>query len=654
MPVPPAAGRRPWLAAPPVLLLGCFLLNHSPPRVAAAAEPPTFAEVRGMMTEYCAKCHGEKVQKGGLNLAVFADEKAIVRQRKAWREVAAQVKAGDMPPEGSKPLSPLQRERFVAWVARTLDAADARDRTRPDPGRTVVRRLTRVEYNRTIRDLVGVDFDISGAVGMPDEAGGDAFDNLAAALTVSDTLMEKYFAAADLVLEKLYETALSKGQKPKPGTAPPAFDKVVFVAPGWVLPARVAAKEVTRQLARRAYRRPVEEREVERLLSLYDKAAAKGATYRDALKPVLKAVLVSPNFLLRVERDRATEPDAAYRVGEHELAVRLSYFLWSSMPDAELVALADRGELGKPAAFEAQARRMLADPKARALTDTFAAQWLRLGKLADARPSTEFFPTFTPHLRRAMADEVTTFFDHLRTDDRPVTDLLDADYTYVNDELARHYGMKGITGPEVRRVKLDDPARGGLLGMGAVLALTSHTNRTSPTLRGKYVLDVILGTPPPPPPADAGSIDDAKKGPEAKTFRDLLTAHATRAACAGCHAKIDPLGFGLENFDAIGRYRKSGPDVNATGKLPGGEAFDGPKELRAVLLKRKGRFVENATEKILSYALGRELQATDAAAVKTVAGDLEQNGYKFSTLVLGVAKSYPFQHRRNLRGDEAE
>jgi hypothetical protein len=392
---------------------------------------------------------------------------------------------------------------------------------------------------------------------------------------------------------------------------------------------------------------------VDRLLTLFDKATKGGAKFEDALKPVFKAVLVSPNFLLRVERDRPKEENA-YRVSDHELATRLSYFLWSSMPDAELFALATQGELSKPAVYEAQVKRMLADPKARALTDTFAEQWLRLKKLPEARPSVEFFPTFTPRLRQAMHEEVATFFDALRTNDLPLTDLLDADYTYVNADLARHYGLADVNGPEFRKVKLTDTNRGGLLGMAAVLAMTSHTNRTSPTLRGKYVLDVILGTPPPPPPPGVSQIDEAKTPKELKTFRDKLAAHATRAECAGCHAKIDPLGFGLENFDAIGRLRKSGGDVDATGKLPTGEAFNGPKELRAVLLKKKPRFVENVTEKMLVFALGRELQPSDAPAVKAITADLEKNGYKFSVLVAGVAKSFPFQHRRNPKEEDGE
>lgn len=610
---------------------------------AADAAPPTFADVRTFSDTYCARCHGEKAQKGGLNLATFTTEKSLLKARKAWRTVAEQIASGEMPPESAKQPTKAERDAVVRWINATLDAADEADRKRPDPGRPVVRRLTPGEYNRTVRDLLGVDADIAGAAGFPDDTVSESFDNLSAALNFSDALTEKYFTAADLVIERLY-AAPAKGPKPKPGDFPPLLAKVA--KPG-------DARGTVAELMRRAYRRPVEAKEIERLLTLHDKAAKSGGNFADALKPVFKAVLVSPHFLLRVERDRPKD-ETPYRVSDHELATRLSYFLWSSMPDAELFALAEKGELSKPTVYEAQVRRMLSDPKAKALTDTFAEQWLHLKKLPEARPSTEFFPTFTPKLRIAMGDEVRAVFDSLRTANGPITDLLDANYTYVNADLAKHYGIAGVTGPEMRRVALTDPNRGGLLGMSAVLALTSHTNRTSPTLRGKYVLDVILGTPPPPPPPGVSAIDEAKTPKELKTFRDKLAAHATQAACAGCHAKIDPLGFGLENFDAIGRWRPSGRDIDATGKLPTGEAFNGPKELKAVLLKKKPQFVENVTEKLLTFALGRELSSGDAPAVKAIAANLEKNGYKFDVLVLGVAKSFPFQHRRNPRDEDTE
>jgi len=611
-----------------------------------------FRDVRALLDAHCVKCHGDKTQKAGVNLVPFADEKAVLKQRRLWRSVIVQLQSGDMPPEGEKELAKEQRERFINWIKQSLAGADKADREKPDPGRSVIRRLNRSEYNRTIRDLTGIDFDFAGTVGLPDEASAGSFDNLAAALNLSSTQMEKCFAGADLVLEKLYATP--KDKKPKGKSAyGPALDKLIVARPAEGLSAHDAAKKVVESFARKAYRRPVEPREVDRLVALFDRASAKEPVFEESLRPVFKAIMASPNFLLRIERDRETEAERAYRISDHEVAVRLSYFLWSSMPDAELSALADKSALSKPEVLEKQVRRMLADPKAHALTDNFAAQWLQLRKLVDARPSTEFFPTFTPKLRQAMYDEAAMFFDKLREEDRSLLELLDADYTYVNADLAKHYGIDGGTGPDFRKVTLTDGNRGGLLGMSAPLALTSHTSRTSPTLRGKYVLEVILGTPPPPPPPNVSQIDESKnKGKAAKTFREQLALHATQATCANCHKRIDPLGFGLENFDAIGRWRPSSAEVNASGNLPTGEKFDGPKELKKILLQRKGRFVENMTEKLTIYALGRELQSSDEVHTRKIVEGLEQDGYRFSRLVLGIVQSYAFQHRRNPKQDE--
>ena len=615
-----------------------------------AAAEPGFAENRVLINAFCVKCHGAQVQKGGVNLASFQDEAAMLRQRKLWRKVAEQVESGVMPPEGEKQPIKAQREQLTRWLKSTLNAADLRDRDRPDPGRSVIRRLNRSEYNRTIRDLTGVDFDVAGAVGMPDETVGESFDNLATALQFSDSQMEKFFAAAEFVLEKLYVPGKGKGPKGKTPLSP-ALERILNQPSGETL----SPRQVLERFLPRAYRRPIEPAEIDRLLKLFDQASIASPAREDAMRPVLKAILVSPNFLLRIERDRAKKSDEAYRLSDHELAARLSYFLWSSMPDAELTALAEKGELAKPEVIEKQVRRMLADPKARALTDNFAAQWLRLRKIADARPAVEFFPTFNPRLRQAMNDETALFFDKIREEDRSLLELLDSTYTYVNADLAKHYGIANVTGPEFRKVELTDGQRGGLLGMAGILALTSHTSRTSPTLRGKYVLDVVLGTPPPPPPPNVSQIDEAKqKGKSAKNFREQLALHANQATCANCHVKIDPLGFGLENYDAIGRWRPASADIDAHGKLPTGESFNGPKELKQILLERKGRFIENLSEKLFVYALGRETQASDEASIKAIAADVEKDQYRLSRLVLGIVKSYPFQHRRNLQADEID
>ncbi|WP_020476341.1 DUF1592 domain-containing protein [Zavarzinella formosa] len=603
-----------------------------------------FAALQAVVADHCVKCHGPTASKGGVRLGPLESSSVVLKNRKLWRNAIAQIEKGEMPPEGEKPVPKETLAKAAAWVKSTLDAADKADRERPDPGRPVIRRLNRGEYNRTIRDLTGVDLDVAGAVGMPDETVGEAFDNLAEALNIPASLMEKYFAAAEMVLDKLYLPPKKKNGKFEPDML---RDKIL---------APKDPREAIQRFGERVYRRPMTAKETDRYMALFQETKAGGATVEAAMRPVLKAMLVSPNFLLRIEREKPAGAGAVYRISDPELAVRLSYFLWSSMPDDELAKLAAAGELSKPAVLEAQVRRMLADPKAKALTEEFASQWLRLRKLPEARPSTEFFPTFNGKLRQAMAGEATAFFDHLRTGDRSVLELIDADYVFVNADLAKHYDISGVTTQEFTKVALTDPNRGGLLGMGSILAMTSHTSRTSPTLRGKYILDVLLGTPPPPPPPDAGTIDESKnKGKNPKNFREQLAQHASRAVCANCHAKIDPLGFGLENFDAIGRWRPASPDVDSSGKLPSGEQFKGPAELKKILMSRKGMFVENMTGKMLAYALGRELIPSDEPLIKSISADMEKNGYKFSRLVIDIAQSYPMLHRRNLgSNDEAK
>jgi Protein of unknown function (DUF1592)/Protein of unknown function (DUF1588)/Protein of unknown function (DUF1595)/Protein of unknown function (DUF1585)/Protein of unknown function (DUF1587)/Planctomycete cytochrome C len=614
--------------------------------------PPTFQkEIRPLLEATCFKCHGPAKKNGGIDFSAFTSEKVILRQHKLWRKTIALIEAGEMPPAGQKPLSAEQRQLLLTWMKQTAARAETPRSGERDPGPAPLRRLTQAEYNLTIRDLLGLEFNAAEAVGMPDDGGGEQFDNLALALKLPPALLEKYFAAADMVLERLFLVGAGKPAQGVHGgnrkRAEQGYQMLLCVKPGPGVSERDAARQVLTRFARRAFRRPVAEAEVERLVKLYDHAAAKGGRFEDALRLSLKAVLLSPHFLYRIEQD-SDRPGPA-RITDHELATRLSYFLWSSMPDDVLFALADKQQLSDAAVVEKQIKRMLADPKAQVLTERFAAQWLQIRKVHKARPSTEFFPTFTHSLRRAMYDETATFFDKLRAEDRSVLELLDADYTYLNQELAAHYGIAGVAGQQMRRVQLKpEDHRGGLLGMASMLALTSHTSRTSPTLRGKWILEVVFGTPPPPPPPDAGMLKEEKDKKMAKTFREQLALHATSPACAGCHKKMDPLGFALDNYDAVGRWRdqSGGQGIDTSGQLPTGEKFNGAAELKRIILNRKGEFVGNMTEQLLSYALGRELEYHDDFAVKEVTADLEKTGYRFSSLVLGIVRSYPFQYRR--------
>jgi hypothetical protein len=321
------------------------------------------------------------------------------------------------------------------------------------------------------------------------------------------------------------------------------------------------------------------------------------------------------------------------------------------MPDTTLLALAEEGKLSDPSILEAQVKRMLADPKAKALTKGFFEQWLQLRKLADARPSTEFYPAFTGNLRNAMREELVVFADKLREEDHSVLDLLNCDYTYTNELLAKHYGISGIKGEKLTRVTLaPDSHRGGLLGMSGILAMTSHDRRTSPTLRGKWILDVLFGTAPPPPPAVSALKEEKDKKAAPKTFRERMLQHAADPSCANCHKKMDPLGYALENFDGIGGWRddNAGQPLDISAELTTGEKVRGVGELKAILVRRKDEFVQNLVEQMLSYALGRSLDYYDEAPVQEITTAMGKGEYRFSTLVLGIVRSYPFQYRRNI------
>ncbi|HTN74690.1 MAG TPA: DUF1592 domain-containing protein [Pirellulaceae bacterium] len=616
-------------------------------------------QIRPLLTKHCAACHAGSNVEGGIDLAKLSDDQAALRSKKLLKRMLAQVSAGEMPPADETQPTTAEREALKHWLEQTLARPIVIAAADRDPGRTMIHRLTRTQYNNTVRDLLGVDFDVAGAVGMPDESAGHSFDNLAIALKMPAVLLEKYFAAADKSIERFRTPLTDPSLQRQEALRRAAYDRLFVVRPGGELSKRQAARQIMQAYLPRAYRRPVEGTEVERYLKIYEAAHGAQLSFDDCVLAMLKASLVSSNFLLRIEENRAPKDSAApYPVSDYELASRLSYFLWASMPDDRLFELASQGQLTKPDVLDSELRRMLADPKARALTDNFAAQWLQLGRLPSARPSQEFFPTLTPALRDAMREETLLLFDSIRRDDRSVLTLLNANYTYLNGPLAEHYGIAGVSGEKFTRVDLPaNHVRGGLLGMASVLTINSHTFRTSPTLRGKWILEVVYGTPPPPPPANVSQIkDETAASEEAKNFRELLAQHAKDASCAACHKRIDPLGFGLENFDAIGRWREThgGEAVDASGKLPSGEKFTGPRALKQLVLRRSDDFVVNVTEKMLIYALGRELESHDAALVDQITLNLSKADDRFSILIHDIATSYAFTHRRNLTEQEAK
>jgi mono/diheme cytochrome c family protein len=411
---------------------------------------------------------------------------------------------------------------------------------------------------------------------------------------------------------------------------------------------RRAARQILTRLARRAYRRPVTAADVDPLVGLVARARARGERFEDGLALALQALLVSPDFLFRTERGRPAKPGGPGRMlTDHELASRLSYFLWVSMPDDELLDLAEQGRLSSPGVLEAQVARMLRDEKAAALVEAFAGQWLQFRALESVSPDRERFPEFDSGLRLAMRRETELLFLHLLRDDRSLVELIDARYSFVNERLARHYGVPGVKGPEFRRVELAGARRRGILTHASVLTVSSYATRTSPVLRGKWILENMLNAPPPDPPAGVPRLDEAKVGADAP-LRQQLEAHRTQPMCAACHQKMDPLGFSLENYDAIGSWREADGKwpIDASGTLPDGRNFSGASGLASVLGEDREAFARAVTAKMLTFALGRGLERYDRRTVEAIAGRLAASDYRFSALVLEIVKSLPFQRRR--------
>jgi hypothetical protein len=434
---------------------------------------------------------------------------------------------------------------------------------------------------------------------------------------------------------------------PPPVVLPETHRRIMDVEHTADLPPREAARAIVTRFATRAFRRPVKPDEVDRLLALYDQADKEGERFENAVRAALEAVLVWPHFLFRVELDPpGSQPGTSYPIGEYELASRLSYFLWSTMPDDELFALAAQGRLRQN--LEAQVRRMLADPKSAALVQNFAGQWLTLGKLAYVNPDPKTFPGFDEPLRAAMVRETELFFEAVLREDRSILDLIDADFSFLNERLARHYGIKGVKGDDFRRVPLGSSrggGGGGILTQASILTLTSNPTRTSPVKRGKWVLEQILGSPPPPPPPDVPELPETKR--LTGSLRKVMEQHRANALCASCHNKMDPIGFAFENYDAVGvwRDRDGGFPIDPAGVLPDGQSFQGPAELKHIIKGKKDDFRRCLTEKMLTYALGRGLEYYDRCAVDAILEALDGSGDKLSSLVLAVTQSEPFQMR---------
>ena len=445
----------------------------------------------------------------------------------------------------------------------------------------------------------------------------------------------------------VYQVSINGPYEAKGPGDTPSRQRIFVAKPKKPQEEEKCAKQIFCSLARRAYRRPVADADLEKPLALY-REARKERDFDSGIEAGLSAILVSPNFLFRVERDpERVKPGTAYRISDLELATRLSFFLWSSIPDDELLAVAERGDLHKPAALEKQTRRMLADPRAKSLASNFAGQWLYLRNLDSFTPDLRLFPDFDDNLRQALREETELFFANVLREDRSVLEMLKADYTFLNERLAKHYGIPNVYGSRFRLVSTAENGRGGLLRQASVLTVTSYANRTSPVLRGKFVLENLIGTPPPPPLPNVPALKDNTIAANL-SVRERLAEHRANAQCASCHNMIDPPGFALENFDALGRWRnlEEGKPVDASGGLPDGSRFTGIAALEQGLLNRPEVFVDTLTEKLLTFALGRGVESYDAPAVRKILRDAKSNDYKFSSIIVGITKSTPFTMRK--------
>lgn len=615
-------------------------------------------QIYPLVQRYCLPCHDSVTLKGDLDLERFTTLELVQDSVAIWKRIYKRMEDRQMPPRNRPQLTDEERQLVMEWIEKLENKNVDCDQVPSDesvswyPGYVMSRRLNRAEYENTLRDLLGVAVDVAHLF-PADGAGGEGFDNNGSALFLSAIQIEKYLEAADLAIE----TAIPSQRTPRrskgstvslvSGAANPgARPRLIPVEPSRGVTPREAARTALATFAERAWRRPIEPEEIDRLLQAFDRGYDRGDGYVESVKLAFKSALVSPHFLFLAEPEPHERGN--YELGDYPLASRLSYFIWATMPDDELFALARDGALRDPNEIQRQVKRMLRDPKAAALGELFGAQWLGITQLGDTvKPDAAHFPEFDAALAEAMRAEAVAYFNHIVREDRSLIELLDAPYTFMNEPLARIYGVEGVLGEEMRRVELLDANRGGVLGMAAVLTATSHPLRTSPVLRGKWVLEQLLGDRVPPPPPNVAQLPEDGKHPEGLTLRQQLELHRKNPECASCHERMDPIGFGLENFDPIGRWRteQGGKPVDSQGVLPSGEAFDGPRELKNILLARKDEFARHLSRKMIGYALGRSLTQYDECVIKSCFEALKASDYRPSALVTEIALSYPFRHR---------
>jgi hypothetical protein len=621
-------------------------------------------DIRPILSASCLRCHNEDDPNGGIYFD--GDDIGAASSAAAWKRVAAQLHHNTMPPPGETQIVASDRLTLLRWCTQALAGSDSGESA---VGHVTVRRLNRGEYSRTVRELLGID--LHPANSFPADDTGYGFDTIGDVLSTPPILVEKYLAAAAQLIDAAFADSSARERL----LNPPTNDPALLAYRGIVEPVRDEARKSFRrapaaaaapdprseELARaynclraftdRAWRRPARQEELTRLLRFVEAAQKNDAGWERGLAAALKAILVSPAFLYRFELDDAGTANRSVRdLGDFELASRLSYFLWSSLPDDELYNLAAKQALRNSEVLSQQVSRMLHDSRSAALAEEFAPQWLHIRGLQDIQPDPQQFPDFDEALRAAMMREPVLCFQAIVQEDRSILDLLAADYSFVNERLAKHYRIAGVKGDEFHRSEVSANRCGGVLFQAGVLALNSNPTRTSPVKRGKWILDNLLGTPPPAAPANVPDLPESNSAAHA-TLRERMQRHRTDPACASCHARMDPLGFGLENFDAIGAWRtKEGTQpIDASGSLPDGSHFSGPDELQALLRGKSAEFARCLTEKLFTYALGRGVEPADYLTIDEIVEQLRQNDFRFSTLVQAIVASDAFRMRTSER-----
>ncbi len=588
------------------------------------------------LTKYCYDCHTGDKAEGGVRVDFLATDGKLEDHVELVDKILLVLKEQQMPPADAEQPDGAERVQSIEWIEQRLRQFDCGSVSRP--GRVTMRRLNRTEYNNTVRDLTGLDLKLAND--FPSDDVGNGFDNIGDVLSLPPILMEKYLTAAKQIADEVMKSPdAAKKVFPRQANDPNNVDEVVEVA-------RANASS----FAQRAFRRPLDADETERLFNLMRLAWDANAKKEEIMQTLITAVLASPHFIYRVEEDDPQDfVDGVRPLNDFEMASRLSYFLWSSMPDDRLVELAKEGKLHTAEQLNAEVDRMLSDPKAKALVENFAGQWLQLRDLEALSPDPVKFAAFDATLRRSMRRETELLFTSILDENRSILELLSASYTYLDERLAKHYGIEGVSGNEFQKVDLMGKRRGVLMH-GSILLLTSNPTRTSPVKRGKWVLENLLAEPPPPPPPNVPELGAA--GETLGTLRQQMEQHRANPNCAVCHVKMDAVGFGLENFDAIGAWREADgrEKIDPSGILPGGRTFNGPLDLVQILVEdKKVEFTRCLSLKMLTYALGRGLGVADRCTISSIVDNLAKDNYRFSTLIKSIVTSPPFTHQESGR-----